>query len=75
MVSDADRARMASLARDLAAVETDEPASDDALGRAVAAANAHRARHGLPPLAQDEAFPEENLYIRARALGLRRIRR
>jgi len=63
---------MASLAQSLAAIETDEPASAPALERAVAAANADRAERGLPPLATAEELPEENFYIRARALGLRR---
>ena len=42
---------MAALARDLAAVETDEPQSGVALERAIERANADRAAHGLPPFA------------------------
>lgn len=63
---------MAAIARDLAALETDEPQAGAALGRAVERANADRAARGLPPLV-DESLPEEELYVRARALGLRRV--
>jgi hypothetical protein len=73
VVSDAERRRMAVVARDLAAIETEEAPSGEALAQAIARANADRAARGLPPLL-DEHVPEEELYIRARALGLSRIR-
>ena len=73
-VTRADRNRMAVLARDLAALETTEPMSGDALERAITRANADRATRGMPPLGS-EPIPEENFYARARALGLSRIRR
>jgi hypothetical protein len=74
MVVDSDqRKRMAALARSLAAVETDEPQSGVALERAIERANVDRAARGLPPLAPD-SIPEEEFYLRARALGLSRIR-
>lgn len=65
---------MAALARDLAAVETDEPASEAVLKKAVDAANVERARAGLPPLSSEPVPDEEQFYARARALGLRRVR-
>jgi hypothetical protein len=74
MVVDSDqRKRMAALVRSLAAVETDEPPSGAALERAIEQANADRGARGLPPLAPD-SIPEEEFYIRARTLGLSRIR-
>jgi hypothetical protein len=68
-----DRRRMTAIARDLAAVETDEVLSGVALERAVADADVDRAARGLPPLG-DEPLPEEAFYARARALGIRRLR-
>jgi hypothetical protein len=65
---------MASLARDLAAIETDEPQSGVALAREIERANTDRAALGLPPLAR-EPIPEEEFYARARALGLSRLSR
>ena len=62
---------MAALARDLAAVETDEQPSGVELERTVERANAHRSALGLPPLVR-ESVPEEEFYARARALGLSR---
>src|SRR5438132_3662847 len=71
-VSDEDRRRMMRLARDLEAVETDEPASPQALAAAVTEANRRRLDRGLPRLADEPEPPEEEFYRRARALGLRR---
>jgi len=66
---------MDRLARDLAELETDEPASEEALSAAVADANRDRAAKGRRPLVPDECPPEEEFYRRARALGLRRLGR
>lgn len=73
-VRDDDRRRMRAIARDLASIETDEEPGPDILDRIVAAADRDRALLGIPPLQRDEARPEEELYRRARALGLRRLR-
>lgn len=63
---------MASLARDLQRIETDEPPSAGARDLAVVWANHWRARHGMPPLGDphDETPPEEAFYRRARSLGM-----
>lgn len=70
-----DRERMRQVAASLAGVETDVPPSPEALAGAVRDADRDRARSGRDPLAGDLRRPEEELYARARALGLRRIRR
>lgn len=70
-----DRRRLAALARSLAAVETTAEPDADAAAAAVAAADRDRARHRRPPLVLAPEVPEEGFYRRARALGLRRIRR
>lgn len=66
---------MAQIARDLAAIEVDASDSHVVPPRTLAAINAARAAHGIPPLAEEEDPPELELYRRARALGLPRIRR
>ena len=50
---------MDRLGRDLAELETDEPASEEALSAAVADANRDRAARGWRPLVPDECPPEE----------------
>lgn len=76
-VSPDDRRRMAALARDLVALETDAEPDQAGLERAVRAADADRERAGRPPLdvSGPADLPEEGFYRRARALGFRRIRR
>lgn len=70
-VSDRDRAKMASIGRDLAAIETDEEPSPERRAEILAWANAGRTRAGIPPLADEWADPpEEDFYRRARALGM-----
>jgi hypothetical protein len=49
-VSERDRRAMARQAAALARLETDELGDDVTREAAVDAADAHRARHGLPPL-------------------------
>ncbi|MGH8993655.1 MAG: hypothetical protein ACRDZ7_19255 [Acidimicrobiia bacterium] len=73
-VSQDDRRRMDRLARDLGAVETDEPPEPGAIADSVAWANEWRRQSGLAPLAENAEPPEEEFYQRARALGLRRHR-
>jgi len=63
---------MDRLANALAAAETDQPAEAGAVAEAVAWANQWRGYVGLPLLAEEDRPPEEELYRRARALGLRR---
>jgi hypothetical protein len=71
-VSEADRRKMASMARSLTLAETDEEPSDSRKGEIIAWANARRARQGIGPLAEDEQTepPEEEFYRRARVLGM-----
>ena len=69
-VTAADRRRMASLARDLAEIELDEVPTREELTVIIDAVNDDREARGLPPL-HDEEPPEEEMYRRARALGLR----
>lgn len=73
-VSSEDRERMARLARDLDGVEVDEPPSPSGLAAAVAAANRDRLARGRAALEDEGIPPEEHLYRRARAIGLRRRR-
>ena len=76
-VSADGRGRFEAQAASLRAVENDEEMSPEQMARAVASANADRARAGLPPLRdeRDVELPEEGFYRRARALGfLRRSR-
>ena len=69
-VTAADRRRMASLARDLAEIELDEVPTREELTVIIDAVNDDREARGLPPL-HDEEPSEEEMYRRARALGLR----
>lgn len=72
VVSDRDRRKMSSISRDLKLAETDEEPSDDRRREILAWANADRARRGLPALSEEDRAdpPEEELYRRARALGM-----
>lgn len=63
---------MAAMAKSLASIETDEPASGERLAAAVDNANEFRAEHGMAALRTDLDPPEEEFYRRARALGFRR---
>ena len=74
-VSPDDRRRVAALARDLAALETDVEPDEAGLARAVGAADADRDRAGRAALDANVELdlPEEGFYRRARALGFRRI--
>jgi hypothetical protein len=65
---------MMRLARDLESIETDDDAAGDALATAIHAANADRRSRGAAPLRETEDPPEQELYRRARALGLARSR-
>lgn len=70
-VSEQDRKRMARLAVDLAALETDEEPSSDQRAAVVAWANDARIRAHRPPLNEDWwRVPEEEFHRRARALGM-----
>lgn len=70
-MSDRDRQKMARVAADLAAIETDEEPAPDRRREIIAWANAARARRGQPPLSESDADPpEEEFYRRARALGM-----
>ena len=70
-VSDADKAMMRRLARDLGQLERDDRPSRPAFDAAVTDADADRRLGGLPDLVVDPVPPEEEFYDRARALGLR----
>ena len=72
MGAEADRERMATIARSLSGIESDQPASAEQIERAVAAADEFRRARGIPALLDDTDPPEEEFYRRARALGLRR---
>jgi hypothetical protein len=63
---------MASVARALAAAETDEEPSEERKREIIAWVDARRAQQGIRPLAYDEQTepPEEEFYRRARALGM-----
>ena len=74
-LSDREQRWLATLRRDLAEVERTDEVTGEALATAVEEANIRRAAAGLPSLDVDPPPPEEELYRRARALGLRRIRR
>lgn len=71
-VSDADKEKMASIARDSAQAETTEEPSEDRRREIIAWANTGRARAGTPLLVEGEEAepPEEEFYRRARALGM-----
>jgi hypothetical protein len=75
VVSEADRRRRRSLAASLEEVEMDEVPTPPALAAARAIADRFRAADGLPPIDDGRDLPEEELYRRARALGLRRSSR
>lgn len=64
---------MVAIARSLSAIESDAPATDEQVERAVAAANQFRTARGIPDLLDRPEPPEEAFYRRARALGFRRI--
>lgn len=76
-ISPDERRRFDRQVADLGLTETDEPATPEIHELRVAAANAHRARRGVPPLTpvDDLDSPELEFYRHARALGLRRVRR
>ncbi len=74
IVAKRERDRLAAQVRDLRRVEQSEEAPPDAIRRTVDEANEYRTRHGRPPLAEHDDPPEAQLYARARALGLRRVR-
>jgi hypothetical protein len=74
-VRDRDRTRLTRLARDLAAVEMDEPLAPGPSPALVEWTNQRRAAMGLPPLRADDEPPELELYRRARSLGLPRVGR
>jgi hypothetical protein len=73
-VTSRDRQKMQAIARSLAAIETDIPASPVQLAAALIDAAAFRRKHQLPPLTEVENHPESEFYRRARALGIRRSR-
>ncbi len=66
---------MKVIARSLAVIETDIPATPAQVTSAQIEAAAFRDRHGLPALIADDERPEEEFYRRARALGFRRLGR
>lgn len=74
MTTEEDRLRMARVARDLEAIETDEAVPPAVLAAAVAIADDERLRHGWPPLTEAPEPPELEFYRRARTLGLARCR-
>lgn len=76
-VSEQDRRKLDSQIRSLRGLENDNEVSPEEASAGVAAANADRARAGIPPLKRDEdvGLPEEGFYRRARALGLLTRRR
>ena len=69
-----ERARFDAQVRDLRAIESDDTFTGAQLDRLIETVNADRAQSGIPPLRAEE-HPEEELYRRARALGLRHRRR
>lgn len=72
-VSEEEKRLLASQARALASIETDEEPRADRRGRLIDQANAARAEAGRAPLHEDDDLPEEGFYRRARALGFRRV--
>jgi len=72
--SEADRRRLQVQAKSLELLETDEEPTPSNLAAAIESANRFRRANGLPPLEEGRELPEEELYRRARALGLRRSR-
>lgn len=72
-VSEADKAKMRSLAASLREAEVHGPGSPSEHRRMLALVNAIRAEAGAAPFADDEEEPHElELYRRARALGMAR---
>lgn len=73
-ISPEDRRRFQSQVDSLREIESNEEMSPEQAARAIAAADADRAKAGRPPLRaeRDIELPEEGFYRRARALGFLR---
>lgn len=70
-VSAADRRKFASLARDLEAIETDDPGTVEQRRALAAIANELRTRAGVEPFPDEEENPPElEFHRRARSLGM-----
>ena len=73
MVSPDDKRKMARIAADLAAGETNDRGTESQRAELLKIINADRAAHGRPALT--DRAPEEGFYDRARSLGMARIDR
>lgn len=74
VVSDRDKERMRRLGEDLDATKNFDRGTPEQRAGLLKVVNDLRRRAGLDPV-EDEPYPEEGLYERARALGMARTDR